>query len=302
VLIDTIWSERVPSDQGIYGDIGWDHRILASRTTDGEKVFVSWSDTDTTYHATNRFPDIKAWGLDVNTGDQTDVVNFTRNTSYAANNFFQYMSDITLYKDCKYFIGMTTADLGTDPGDPVGHYFLGGVELEFYCVVDAMFTAPDTVVVNNTVNFTDASTGSPTYWEWDFGDGNTSTTQNPTHTFNLTGGDTIQTYTVKLTAGNLDCCTTYEMNIVVTTIGIKEIKANIDIDIYPNPAKNVLNIVTSRNIDNISIYNAYGRLVAEQYVGDKQCQINTSDLTTGMYFIQINTEVGYTTRKINIVK
>ena len=34
-----------------------------------------------------------------------------------------------------------------------------------------------------TVNFTDASTGSPTAWSWTFGDGGTSTAQNPSHQY-----------------------------------------------------------------------------------------------------------------------
>lgn len=46
-----------------------------------------------------------------------------------------------------------------------------------------------------TVQFTDESTGSPTRWLWDFGDGSTSTLQNPTHTYNKAG-----IYTVSLIA------------------------------------------------------------------------------------------------------
>ena len=37
------------------------------------------------------------------------------------------------------------------------------------------------------VNFTDQSAGNPTSWLWDFGDGNTSTEQNPTHTYGAAG-------------------------------------------------------------------------------------------------------------------
>jgi len=47
------------------------------------------------------------------------------------------------------------------------------------------------------VDFTDLSSGNPTSWSWTFGDGGTSTAQNPSHTYNAAG-----TYTVSLTAYN----------------------------------------------------------------------------------------------------
>lgn len=52
-------------------------------------------------------------------------------------------------------------------------------------------------IITKTVSFVDNSTGSPTSWLWDFGDGNTSTEQNPTHVYNTAGG-----YTVNLTVKN----------------------------------------------------------------------------------------------------
>ncbi len=48
-----------------------------------------------------------------------------------------------------------------------------------------------------TVNFTDLSTQNPTSWFWSFGDGNTSTLQNPTYVYNYPG-----TYSVYLSASN----------------------------------------------------------------------------------------------------
>lgn len=49
------------------------------------------------------------------------------------------------------------------------------------------------------VTFTDASTHNPLSWLWDFGDGGTSTEQNPAYTYVAAG-----TYSVTLTAANGD--------------------------------------------------------------------------------------------------
>jgi len=48
-----------------------------------------------------------------------------------------------------------------------------------------------------SVIFTDQSTNTPTSWSWTFGDGGTSTSQNPTYVYN-----TPDVYTVSLTASN----------------------------------------------------------------------------------------------------
>lgn len=50
---------------------------------------------------------------------------------------------------------------------------------------------------SHRVQFTDLSEGSPTIWHWDFGDGTTSTVQNPVHTY-----PEADTYSVTLTVSN----------------------------------------------------------------------------------------------------
>ncbi|MCK9335369.1 MAG: PEGA domain-containing protein [Candidatus Cloacimonetes bacterium] len=69
-----------------------------------------------------------------------------------------------------------------------------------------------------TVRFTDTSTGDPTSWSWDFGDGVTSTEQNPVHTYTTPG-----TYTAILTVTNTVGSDSARQNITVTTTQVGSI-------------------------------------------------------------------------------
>ncbi|MDD1655608.1 MAG: PGF-pre-PGF domain-containing protein [Methanomicrobiales archaeon] len=63
--------------------------------------------------------------------------------------------------------------------------------------VAAFIAGPLSGTAPLTVTFTDQSTGSPATWSWDFGDGGTSTSQNPSHTYGRTG-----IYNITFTATN----------------------------------------------------------------------------------------------------
>jgi PKD repeat protein len=63
--------------------------------------------------------------------------------------------------------------------------------------VAAFSGTPTTGTAPLTVNFTDNSAGNPTSWSWTFGDGATSTAQNPSHAYTQ-----ANTYTVSLTVTN----------------------------------------------------------------------------------------------------
>jgi PKD repeat protein len=98
----------------------------------------------------------------------------------------------------------------------VDHGYLGGEwsEIDSFEVKNTLaFFVADTVCFGLPTQFTDKSTATDgiEIWEWDFGDGNTSTTQNPTHIFTSSGA-----YIVKLiitsTIGDKD---SIEVNVIV---------------------------------------------------------------------------------------
>jgi PKD repeat protein len=85
----------------------------------------------------------------------------------------------------------------------------------------ASFTSPNSVCQGTTVSFIDFSTNSPSTWAWNFGDGNTSNQQNPTHTYSVPGN-----YSVSLTVTNSAGTNTTAQNIVVNSNPIVSITSN----------------------------------------------------------------------------
>src|SRR5205823_289898 len=55
------------------------------------------------------------------------------------------------------------------------------------CLATDFLADQTSVQCSATVNFTDLTTGSPTQWNWDFGDGFTSSSQSPSHPYNVSG-------------------------------------------------------------------------------------------------------------------
>ncbi|ALO17295.1 Microbial collagenase precursor [Salinivirga cyanobacteriivorans] len=94
----------------------------------------------------------------------------------------------------------------------------------------AAFTASQTTIaVGDSVTFSDQSANSPTSWSWDFGDGNVSTDQNPTHSYSSTG-----TYTVNLAVSNSYGSDTLTRSdyITVETSGSEGTVTDIDGNVY----------------------------------------------------------------------
>ena len=72
---------------------------------------------------------------------------------------------------------------------------------------------------------------------------------------------------------------------------------NLEVSLYPNPVRDILNIETALEIESVEIYNIQGQKV----LTSNQKQINVSDLATGMYMVRIqDAENNISTKKIVI--
>lgn len=73
----------------------------------------------------------------------------------------------------------------------------------------ANFSASVTSSCTGVVQFTDSSTNQPTSWLWNFGDGQTSTLQNPTHTYTTSGTFTVSLKAINSYGNNTKTITNY---------------------------------------------------------------------------------------------
>ena len=81
---------------------------------------------------------------------------------------------------------------------------------------------------------------------------------------------------------------------------------NSEIKVYPNPAKNILNIEFSENIKSsnckIDIYNNFGQVVLNSSTNTNKTKLDICGLKTGVYVLKIESEEGWTKSKKFIKK
>ncbi|NLR93399.1 PKD domain-containing protein [Flammeovirga agarivorans] len=153
----------------------------------------------------------------------------------------------------------------------------------------AAFSVSETnIEENESVQFTDASSDA-TSWAWDFGDGETSSEQNPTHTYTTAG-----TYSVKLTVTNEAGSSTETKtdliqvaNTTPTSVALEEA----GIKLFPNPTTEEVNIVSSKVVK-VSIYNISGQKMKSLDKNDESMTISVRDLNKGMYIFMLSTKDG----------
>ena len=71
-----------------------------------------------------------------------------------------------------------------------------------------------------------------------------------------------------------------------------------NIEIYPNPAKDVLNINSAFAIKEVEIYDALNRLIEKRKANKRNIQLNIANYKAGSYIVNINTAKGSVKKKL----
>ena len=152
------------------------------------------------------------------------------------------------------------------------------IQLLSVVCVDAAFTYD--IIDELEVSFTDQSPDGNS-WFWEFGDGATSTEQNPTHSYAVPGS-----YTVTLTVDE-GCSVSEEIQLITTDVFEQE---KTKFSFYPNPTNGVVYIENSTlQMVNLAynIRDLSGRLLISRYAAGERLEIETSELSSGIYLLTV---------------
>lgn len=113
-------------------------------------------------------------------------------------------------------------------------------------------------------------------------------------------GETNQSFTPSYSASfavevTLNGCSDFSDCIVMVATDVEENDQN-NIFIYPVPVSNTLFLQSDKSIHAVNVLSAQGALI-KQY-GSNQKQIDVSDLSPGIYMLEVTTELGLVKRRI----
>lgn len=177
--------------------------------------------------------------------------------------------------------------------------------------VIAMFTSDlIEVCVNDTVQFMNMSSVIADDFTWDFGDGTSSSNEDPMQIYTVGGWYSVSLIAENTVDGASDTATAVEYIYVdsseaCVTVGVKENRVSaIETLIYPNPTSDLITIKTDfadHTVYSITIFDLNGREVFKRMTSRSIETLNLSSLDAGNYFIEVSSN-GSTVDVVTIVK
>ena len=112
-------------------------------------------------------------------------------------------------------------------------------------------------------------------------------------------GELMKVYTFAYNGNNeLGTVNLVELVMGEGVVGLNDVMTNVDVNIYPNPANNFINVSSLSIIDRVQITNVLGQVVMVKEIGANGANINIESLEAGNYFVTIYTNQGVATKKL----
>jgi hypothetical protein len=81
-------------------------------------------------------------------------------------------------------------------------------------------------------------------------------------------------------------------------VGIDDHTLDNSVTVFPNPTTGGIQLHCSDNVQNIEVYDAFGKLLDKVDVNANSSELDLSGLATGTYFLRVTTEKGVVTKRI----
>lgn len=168
----------------------------------------------------------------------------------------------------------------------------------------------DTVCVNDTIQFFNMSSIIADQFEWNLGDGSMPTDEDPTHTYTNGGLYTVSLMAYNSVDGAGDTVEVSDFiyvdtNTVNCGVGINDRPARVELEVYPNPSQDFIQIETEfdgNTVYSIHIIDLQGREVFRRTTRRTSETINLSSLDAGQYFIEVRDNTGMSVDVMPVVK
>lgn len=294
----TVGSELIAGTLASGDDIDYTFTATADLSVAGSYTIEAWTDFAGDYDAVNDALSVIVESL------ETPVLDLGENASVcdeitldAGNPGSDYLwstgettQTITVTASGEYTVTVTDPISGCTVND--------AISITITYSPDASFTYTASGL---TINFENTTVGGTTY-EWEFGDGASSTDENPTHTYTENGS-----YSVTLTVTN-DCGEdTYTDILDVTSIANQNV-LNYLVSVYPNPTSGMVTLECAQLAQLpvwVYVYNTLG----DQMTAPALIQHNTGlftlnlhQLPAGVYQVHLITESGSAVEQVILTK
>jgi len=245
----------------------------------------------------------------------SDDLSFTLPSSGNIDFIFDFTTDPGYCQDVSFFINtIIDIDLGCDTNSLCSSSFeLEDRLIETICIqecdIDAKFEVQKiSDCTYQFINYSLANNWDNVQYLWDFGDGNTSTEFEPTHTYIINGNNNVSLTVTALSPIGESCESNFGPIKIIANkcsqdgscIGIIDTTV---LDLYPNPSNGRFTLSFNDCIKfcEVSVFDVLGKVIHKKIMtNDNQVFIDISNCAKGAYLIRASSDTMSLTKRVII--